>query len=1309
MISEKPPPVLDNQRLMSPPVSWRVLPISLLALLSTAMVSWASPDVSYGDLLGALAARQPGDEIHLPGTLLASDPLLQFTAETDAVLATSQEVTGTLSLGTIPAGRRLSLLGFGGERVLGKGQMRVSFGTPNNPKAFLADAVIDFTDKESTTVAVNYLLHEATEVIVSWQSQGIKTGRGGTNGFGFGAAFVDPGMPAQSAKVIGYADFQRSTLPENIAYEGSHFIEHLTSDGTPATPPEPFVYPLGEVEDRLYADAVQTPVDPPLDHLQDGTPIGLRIAAPGPQGSLPYPVALFNGIRFKTPEHDGHLLYIAEYAINEGAGRRVVVEEYSGTRAKNPPLPISHDLLFNRDEAIHHRLTLQADEARATHLLRLAVVQLASFEERQDQSPATHHDPRRWTVEGKRHFSDYPAHVEIPSGGDTTQRLDAHLASLQVVDGFIRSGPGGPAQIPEGEPYVIKLPASTLKFSAISDQSKAVLNAAWRNRVFLIADPGRTYVEPEIVRDLKLDLGWLMISPSGQWLDSGGHRFVGESHLRFYGCVIADPTNTTNASVSVDTATSAGERGAIIEFYNCYFATANGPGSNYGVGFLPFNEVERSPRILVANSLMDTSNDLFRVYGSVALLSHGNYYLGNGAYRIKNMYQHQDTLGQFASAPASDPGSALVHFAEYFCMMDPGPNYYSAAPRRGSASPSMVQDISAPIWERYGNAYILPQDQITQNRMDWFRFTPAEPHRKKGGYAAVMAGNLYLTRPQTYDSDGAELMNIDYAGFDGQVELGVTRAFDNIGLLKTRSNASYFTRMVNLLPDEQAAGRLGYPSADDAFHSLFKVSGKADEGYREDSSATTYAGTDREGFLSPQDIELSEKMRQWDPSMTATMPQHGERLKQYPELPENLNAFLGYDGSESALPANIWANDSGSGEPFFLNEQLQDPWRVQPGFEELDEHGVVISGRIDTPADGILMREEGADGSYYQLEMLPKTHQLRFSVFGSTAEGNPLRRQYTSYYGLEAGSSFVMQCDTRWRERGQENFLRKANLSMWMRHHQKATGKPLPISVLWEAAATPPTVDASVDRHWWINTADQNIPYQWNGEAWVPLQGLEMLVAGSFVPTCGQGKGPDITQYQLSPQKHRKFFAHYKPEDMQTALGSMTPLEGDAYYARRITGAKDINGGFNEFGAVYRDGQWLDRLSRDDLMQTKGEIINNPFGFETVGFRIDGKPPILEQDFFVAVRSKEDSRPLPRGRIALGQALPEGYSGKIYWLEAHRGRAMKSAITSPDPDWWDVGSTYAYYWMTHPLNQNGERFHTFIGKPPLRVDSTGLQ
>lgn len=917
-----------------------------------------------------------------------------------------------------------------------------------------------------------------------------------------------------TATLVGYTDFRISgPMPAGTEYDNFRRVPHRKGDGTTVgtntLPAHPLWTNAARTPQYLRGPEVQAP-DVPFDHavsLDANLPLGIRIETWEQPANFPY--ISTNGLRHIGIEHDGHILWVAEYLCEDGAVR-TFMEEMDGTRALNP--------------RFCHRNGVNTPGQRATHLRRLATIRIKPMADLMTDVLSTE-DSRRWNVQPKRERHAYATVQYAGSSGTgaTWAEMNAHIASMGVA-GLVSGAVSGEYRI-RLAPTVMEsdsYPADP--YTRFTAPAATVLAAVTGIRVVLIGTPGKTIIPfwfgATGVRCL--DVCWVTITRvrgNGLFMgDAGSVRLgaylVGQrTHTRFFGCVIdgIDATASVQA-LNTDTAPPA----AVFEFYD---GMITGLASAITANSVDSAATRPAPRVIVARSIIDATNDQVQLYGQVRILLEGNHFIGAGGWYVNRAWQHRDTMTQVYNVgfPTS--------YAAYNNIVQCGPNHQVDLNLRAASNLFMQQNGMMDAFEMVGNIFVQ-EPTLSSRGINEFepirKPDPTPPIAKNTAYfyRACVAYNMFIYLPDQYSS--GDTYPAHAFGWVQARTGTATRpqildnvvAFGNLSVRHADSRIQLgFDRVVNFFPEEVAA-RPDLLDVADAFAAFPAVTGTWMGGYALDWSGTAYAGTSREGYLSPSDLVVSTPLRRWSADgLTGGpgLPFHGSYMDRLLELPANINVHLGWVdeagddfGGSGYLPD--WFGAGGyNPTPGTLDATVVDPWTPQSGDTVVEDKTLTIFARLGTLGSGTIIEETAADGARWTLDILPTTHRPRFTVRDS---GSSIVYQMVGAYPVKANSRLLVGVETRYRRHIQESFAHWTILKRMMYEHYRVNASTDDFIIDFEAAATAPTRVAGADHYIWIDLSDFNTVKVWSGAAWVPAQG-DMSEVGSFWAAGRADQEPD--------------------------------------------------------------------------------------------------------------------------------------------------------------------------------------------------------
>ncbi|MFW6171646.1 MAG: hypothetical protein ACODAD_14245 [Planctomycetota bacterium] len=334
---------------------------------------------------------------------------------------------------------------------------------------------------------------------------------------------------------------------------------------------------------------------------------------------------------------------------------------------------------------------------------------------------------------------------------------------------------------------------------------------------------------------------------------------------------------------------ATGKVAGIFEFYDGYIGgTGTGTGTHANAPL----EVERIPRLIIARSLIDVSNDAISANGSMALRLEGCYILGQGGYRFNNAMGHRDIGGQFYHIK----DGSKHYIAYYDNIIDSGPNSSTNYANRAASNLFMMQGANTEAFDMVGNIFVQPPTGGGVRRISKPRKPVLLPGEVVGNYMyrAHFAENLFLFRANDFNYAGLGYPRALFTSIGGMDDIDAWVATSN--LICSTYGGGHFNRTVRFLPEEIDADS-PLPTLDVALANYPRATGNWLEGYQLDWSRTAYGGTSRQGYVSPRDVEVAPVLRRFSPdgqSGGPSLPHHGEYLDRFLELPEDFNRHLGY-------------------------------------------------------------------------------------------------------------------------------------------------------------------------------------------------------------------------------------------------------------------------------------------------------------------------------------------------------------------------------------------------------------------------------
>lgn len=1109
-----------------------------------------------------------------------------------------------------------------------------------------------------------------------------------------------PDLPALAAlrgdtpaTLVGFTDFRRGP-PADLDYEARSPVEYRNAQGLRRTTPAP------EGSHPMWGGAgewFEAPEVPslPLDHVRSGSgwmPVGLRLdsdrARPGS------PALPANSIGHNAIPHDGHVVWLAEY-LRADRSRLLVWLEREDSRAANPRL-------------VH---PAAADAApRATHLLRLLTLRIAAHDALPRADPADTLDPRRWRLAPKRLRDAHPPAYRAQGWDDAM----AHIAALPDD------------ALPAGGSYVIELPPGPVRsrdaLLQVPQDARARLARPGTGRVFLIGTPGRTILPNLTLTDaVPLDLGWLTITPLSP---DPPHReslvFVGAGHVRFFGTVI-DGFDGSLDGIQAN--------GGIVEFHDGYIG---GVGNAIAVGGSADTDPARTPRILVARSLIDASNDAVAKYGPGSVRLESNYLYGRGGAWRNGGFLHADLLGQYHDARRGPTDHRL---ALYDNVLDAGPNTDRVLSLRGAPNLMMVQGGRFHVADIVGNVLVQPPTGGGFQRLARTRRRAGTGEEEQNWFGAYrIAENILLSRPDAI-SPGHAYPEAEWTGLSGLRDIDAWSADSNLLSVAPAARPGSaaqagWTRMVALLPEE--AGLPGRPDADRAFRAFPRTHGSWMGGYRLDWSGTAHAGTSREGHLSPADVVLprGSPLRRWGRSQVRGLPFDAARTARLTDLPADMRRHLGWTGADgNPLPGAGYGADWFGGwrpEPFALDAVLRDPWGPPPGRDTVEEHALVISTHVERLAEGTLREEiDAAEPAMASRIRIEREGDAFYPVFEQTDAQGRLTHRARSAVPLEPGPLLIGVSLIERRHR-LERFQTRALVRRLAFERFEREGRRIPLAIELTASenppfATPPAPVAGVERLFvWLDRRDAAEPLKrWDGAGWSPLQGdLSRIVSVAVLAPlraalrrAGHAEDDprrlDAAVLARMPDIRRVWLIARSLADtpmpvldgigraLRLGTGGPAPRDGAAdapALADTLTVALE-EGPYPRAGHSFRwEGRrWVamrrDAFDHPDADQLRGEI--------AVHFRIAGQPPVLGPDWIWGAHGTRGAR-LARGTLRLGAATADPFRGTVRWYEERRMRAANAIGGQPGPLEVPI-SALAHRFARAPLDPaTGRRDHPLL-------------
>jgi hypothetical protein len=494
-------------------------------------------------------------------------------------------------------------------------------------------------------------------------------------------------------------------------------------------------------------------------------------------------------------------------------------------------------------------------------------------------------------------------------------------------------------------------------------------------------------------------------------------------------------------------------------------------------------------------------------------------------------------------------------------------------------------------------------------------------------YRSSVSGNLFLPFPPFQTAPGVsypELKAEGVAGGNGAQE-GWSGS-DNLQLLVDYESPAGFARTVNIFPEEVAdANRAAWLDAADAFASFPAITGTYQTGYTADWSGTTYAGTSREGYLAPADIEVAAALRTWGVGGGPNLPQHGAYLSNYLDLPADIYQHLGYvDAGGASLPGGLYPSDwFGQWLPgeVTLDATLSDPWTAMPGDPAVEPKSILFNVRLgDTVGSGLLFEEVDADGSKHVLGIDAEAKPY-WTMYGT--DGTTVLYHMTSGQAVEPNSHVFVHPSTRyqtWQSEGRthaiavqqmiyEHYVRDAQTDELVHFYHAAPTAPF--------TTNPAAITGVKQVHLWAKTNERNQIYVWNGTAWVWAHGALADIASNrfnYFVNNADNEDPDVEveagglefrQATLPTSSLRMIFKPTAPANLADTSPTFTGfVTGDlVWYARDAAGNPK-----GEFVAQYNGTGWVaGSFSTPRTFTVRGE--------PHCWFRVDGKQSLRETDW----------------------------------------------------------------------------------------------
>ena len=1132
-------------------------------------------------------------------------------------------------------------------------------------------------------------------------------------------AHADPDLPALSAlrgdtavALVGFTDF-RQGAPADVDYDARIPLQYRDARGFvletgPRRPAHP-MWPQGEAR----IDSVATPAVMPVDHRREGgrlVPTGLRIAEDG--ASEGEPALRLNAIAHNAIPYDGHIIWLAEYARADGS-TVTLWEERDDTRARNPALP--------------HRAAVDATPV-ATHLLRFATLMVAAHDAMPRQPIAQTLDPRRWPLQPKRARHALAIDARAHSWDDAMERI----ASLP--------GDGSITGRPAGADYVIELPPDIMgsRPLGVPRAARERLARLRDNRVFLVGTPGRTILPGLDLWGVEgLDIGWVTVTPVLP--DAQPDRRLVEiegGHVRFFGCVIDGFDGSMHGMES---------RGGIVEFYDGYIGNV---GNGVGVSHAAPADPVATPRIIVARSLIDATNDGISKYGSGSLRIESNYFLGRGGAWNRGGFLHADLLGQFSD---ENPGHTDHRLAIYHNILDAGPNAHHPLALRSAPNLTMVQGGRFHAVDIVGNILAQPVEGGGFQRLDRPRVTAQTAATRDDWFGYYHIGqNMLLIRPDEIRPPFAYPL-IDWRGFGGARAADAWSASDNLVSVlpparrRTAAQAA-FSRTLSLLPEEYEAlpGRAG---ATTDFASFPMVAGRWMTGYRLDWSRTRHADTSREGYLSPADVNLraGAQLRRRGTGADRGLPFFDDYMTRFLDLPSDFRIHLGWtDVDGAARPGSGYGADwFGGWRPpaFRLDAVYEDPWTPMPGSDRVEDRMLVISTWLETLGEGTLREErDAAFPSKLSRLRVERRGDAYFPVFEQTDAQGRLAYRARSAAPLAPGPLLV-GISTAFRTLFIERFQsREIARRLAYDHFERPGGAP-PLALVLQAQPTPPfdappPPDDAVEREFlWLDTDAAPVALRrWSGAGWVAPEGdLARLMSVAVLEPVREalflrdGVDTDPRSLERLPPGEAPDFRRVWLLARSLADTSLRQLGG---IGRRLAVSPGIVAPGYGRGAPQRMLADTLLVALDDprypvggrafvwtgstWTPTRGDAFDHEDARTAMGevaayFRSGGRASVLAGDWIWPNRDVAPSpttpapaddgvrdQPLARGMLRLGAATDDPYRGTVRWYEERRLRAVHRINDVAGPVEVPISGLY-HRFAREPRNvATGERDHPLL-------------
>jgi hypothetical protein len=1040
-----------------------------------------------------------------------------------------------------------------------------------------------------------------------------------------------------TAKVVGVTDFRGlANMPADLDYGMDRPIRHRNAAGREIIGAKQANHPVHGSQGRLFFGPETTFTDyaPPFDHDVAGVPLGLKVYHDDTQD------VANNGLRHTGTPADGHIVFAAEYRMADGS-RRVFWQEIAGTRAKNP-------MYMPRAETVNGTV-------KATHLLRLVTLQVAPFAE----VPAlSSDDARAWALEPKRVRSDYAPHFQASNWSQVEARIAA-LTDATLEDGTF-------AALAPGEPYVIELAPGIHTSPNGTDigvglgASASALSALTRHRVFITGTPGKTII-PQLnlgAGVVNVDFGWLTIRATYADRLNGAPLSVTAflslvfanpgSEARFFGVIVDGVDGAWTNAFYFDRRRADDPPGARIQFYDGYIGGTSLATTSFG----DIGGPDGHARVIFARSLIDVAGDLCQMNGPIRIRWDSNYIYGSGNWVLINSdqtYTHRDYMGQYQ--PRGSAGAwEHISLAYYDNVVHTGPNTHDDAVNRGEPQLMITDNARFDHFEVTGN--VMVQDPLGGRGIG----VVSHPRKIEGSgqstwlYGGVIAYNVMLVLPDTQSNGFAPPQASWPIWLAGGLEYrdGIS-IFGNVTQEMPRALAT-LDRTVELLPDGIGGQRATFPTAAQAFESFPTVTGTWTAGYTLDWSGTAYGGTSREGYISARDVAAKTILRRFSANGQSGgpgLPSLAEMAGRYTELPEDMNAHIGWDIAGSGVPTD-WFEDWAP-TPFALSGGAP-AWPAGANDRE-----IIVNTRIATMGAGKLVEEVAPSGALWRLE-IESDGKPAFTIVD--ADGIVTHR-VRSRFPVAAGEHLLFQANMDWVAVSMDPNNRKWHARQIAREHDDGGGTDLR-RVRFIAQPEPPAQpnDSGGLTTVWCDTGGRSEIYEWRQGGWRLLGGHLSEVLAAMMTWWATANSSAAWTYKV-------FDNLTMPTGQRTIwfVDSLAKLSGvgvEGDFAR-------VNGEPYVRGAAG----WTTRDETGWIARPRGELRGM--------FRIGGERFLPEIDWLWSqtvrmVDGTENGQakripdrigsgaPLPRGTVTLG-----GFSGTVNYFEMRRGssRTADYALSQP--------------------------------------------